>query len=281
MSAVALDDVRFRHATSVSDALAGITLAVEASKVTWLYGAAGSGCSTLLLVVAGLAPRFTGGTLAGRIRVLGADPQKSAGRSELRARIGFVSASPALQLSGVGSNVWEEVAFAPANLGWSIERIRSAVGGALARLGIGHLADRHPARLSGGELQRVIIASLLVLEPAVWLLDEPAAPLDSAGMALLARLLREEAGRGAAVIVAMEDAEVMLEVADRIIVLDQGAVVMSGEPGDMLAREEIWTRGPGSTPIAALGRTAGQLVADPRLAPPYPLTVQAAVARWA
>lgn len=281
MSAVALDAVRFRYATSVSDALAGITLAAEAAKVTWLYGAAGSGCSTLLLVTAGLAPRFTGGTIAGQIRVLGADPQNSSGRSELGARIGFVSASPALQLSGVGSNVWEEVAFAPANVGWPIERIRAAVGGALDRLGIGHLADRHPARLSGGELQRVVIASLLVLEPAVWLLDEPAAPLDPEGVARLTRLLREEAARGAAVVVAMEDAEVMLEVADRVVVLDQGAVVMSGDPRDVLAREEIWTRGPGSTPIAALARAAGQLGATPQLAPPYPLTVQTAVARWA
>ena len=263
----------FRYPGAETPALDGVSLECGRGLVHWLFGPLGAGCSTLLLAAAGLAPRHTGGTLEGGLTLLGADPQRDAGRRALLGRVAVVTPAPALQLSGVAATVEEEVAFAPANLGWPVERIRAATAAALARLEVAHLAGRAPAALSGGELQRVVIAAMLVLSPDAWLLDEPGAALDAAGRRRLRALLREEAARGALVVVASEDADAMLGAADRVVLLDRGRVRAAGAPEALLAGDEVWREGPGSTSIAALARAAG-------LPAPHPLTVEEGVARW-
>lgn len=276
-AALALDGVTFRYAGAEIPALDGVSLHASGGEVTWLYGAPGAGCTTLLRVAAGLAPRHTGGTLAGRVALLDRDPQAQAGRAALAGRVAYVTASPALQLSGVAATVFEEVAFAPANLGWPIDRVRTAALDALARLGVAELAERDPATLSGGELQRVVIAAMLVLAPDVWLLDEPAAPLDRAGRATLVALLAAEAARGAAVVVATEDADLLAPIvapaAVRLVLLERGTIRADAPAATLLASAAAWDHGPGSTTVAELARAAG-------LDAPYPLTVDDAVARW-
>jgi energy-coupling factor transporter ATP-binding protein EcfA2 len=283
VTALRFDGVTLRYGDAgTAPALADISLEILGGSISWLFGSLGAGCSSLLLVAAGLAPRHTGGILTGAVTSLGADPHDPAGRLALAGRIGYVTATPGVQLSGVAATVWEEVAFAPANLGWPIERIREAVAAALGRLGIGHLSGRDPAALSGGELQRVVIAAMLVLSPALWLLDEPASALDRAGRSALSSVLRAEADRGAAVVIASEDADGMAALADRLIVLDQGRIALDGAPRDLLAGDELWRHAAGSTPIASVARSAAARfdVVPASLAPPYPLTVEEGVARW-
>lgn len=278
MADVTFDAVSFRYAASTTDVLDGVSLEFRAGEITWLFGPLGAGCTTLLLVAAGLAPRHTGGTLVGAVSLLGRDPQTT--ESARSGQIGFVTATPELQLSGIAATVWEEVAFTPANLGWPIERIRSAADRALGLLGIEHLAHRSPRTLSGGELQRTVIASMAVLQPKVWLLDEPASSLDQSGRIRTYELFRAEADAGAIVILASEDADALSTVADRVIVLNEGRPVLDGAPGVVLAGEAIWDRGPGSTSVAGLARAAGRLVESPLLAAPYPVTVAEGLARW-
>ena len=280
--ALELGDVTLRYGDEAAPALNRISTAIRAGEITWLFGAPGAGASSLLLTAAGLAPRHTGGALSGVISALGADPQDAAGRAALAGRVGYVTASPVTQLSGVAATVFEEVAFAPANLGWPIDRIRATVPAALERLGVGRLSGRAPATLSGGELQRVVIAAMLVLAPDLWLLDEPASALDRAGRLGLAAVLRAEAQRGAAVVIASEDADAMLDLADRVLVLESGAVVLDGMPREILAGDAVWRHGAGSTATAGLARAA-LLLADPapaELQPPWPLTVDEGVSRW-
>ena len=280
--ALELRELTLRYSEESAPALDRVSITVQAGEVTWLFGALGAGCSSFLLAAAGLAPRHTGGVLSGAVSALGADPQEAAGRAALAGRIGYVTASPGTQLSGVAATVWEEVAFAPANLGWPIERIRTAVPQALERLGVGRLSARVPTSLSGGELQRVVIAAMLVLAPDLWLLDEPASALDRAGRLALAAVLRHEARRGAAVVIASEDADAMLDLADRVLVLEAGAVVLDGAPAEILAGEAVWRHGAASTATAGVARAAAHLAEPlpPALGVPYPLTVETGVARW-
>src|SRR2546430_4934668 len=98
--------------------------------------------------------------------------------------------------------VWDEVAFGAANVGWPREQITRHVDRALAGLDIAALRDREPATLSGGELQRVIIAGILAMDPALVLFDEPTAELDPAGARMLWRLVRSLAAEGEGGIVA-------------------------------------------------------------------------------
>jgi energy-coupling factor transport system ATP-binding protein len=277
VSALELADLGFSYPGAGAPALRDVSLAVSGGEIVWLYGMPGAGCSTLILTAAGLAPRHTGGERRGAVRLLGHDPVERVARQALAGRVACVTAAPALQLSGVAATVQEEVAFAPANLGWPRERIASAVDDALARLGIAHLAARAPQALSGGEQQRVVLAAMLALAPEVWLLDEPASALDARGRAMLAVLLRTEAARGAAVVAASEDADLMLGVATRLVLLDRGAITYDGPPAPLLASEAVWERGPGSTSVAELAHAAHRLGGG---APPYPLTVEEAVGAW-
>ena len=278
MSDVTLDGVSFRYPTSPTDVLDDLSLEIRAGEITWLFGPLGAGCTTVLLVAAGLAPRHTGGSMDGTVSVLGHDPQAT--EAVLAGQIGFVTATPELQLSGIAGTVWEEVAFTPANLGWPIERIRPAVTRALEELGVAHLASREPGTLSGGELQRVVIASMSVLTPKVWLLDEPASALDASGRALAYELFQTQAGNGATVLLASEDVEVLASLADRLVVLKDGHPAIDGPPKALLAGDAIWDEGPGSTAVAGLARAAGRMVESSNFAPPYPITVEEGLARW-
>ena len=274
MSALDLQLVDFTYPGAPSPALSRCTLHAEAGSITWLTGGLGAGTSTALLVAAGLAPRHTGGVRAGVVRTLGMDPAEPSSARPLGGRVALVLPSPATQLSGIAETVAQEVAFAPANLGWAPGRIHDGVASALDALGISHVAERDPATLSGGEMQRAVIAAMLVLAPELWLLDEPTSALDAAGRALLHRLLRAEAARGAAVVIASEDADGLAGVANRLVVFDAGRPVLEGSPDAVLRGEPVWEAGAGSTTIAALSRAAG-------IAAPRPLTVDEGVARWA
>ena len=281
MNPIELSRVSFRYPGS-APVLREVTLTVHQGQVAWLFGPLGAGASTVLLAVAGLAPGLTGGTLDGDLRVLGESPHTRDGRARLQGRVAYVTAMPYLQLSGMAETVYEEVAFTPANLGWDRARIAAEVPEALSRLGVAHLSDRVPEQLSGGEQQRVVIAAMLVLKPEVWLLDEPTSALDTAGRRTVSALIRAEAARGAAVLLATEEAELGVAVADETILLDDGSTVARGTPASLLGTELMWEIGAGSTHVAELARAARLLggQAPGRLAPPYPLTMDAATERW-
>lgn len=273
MSALEFREVDFTYPGGESPALRRCSLTAARGAITWLTGALGAGTSTALLVAAGLAPRHTAGVRRGAVLALDRDPADPEGHAALRGRVALVLASPATQLSGIAETVEQEVAFAPANLGRPRERIHAGVATALTALEIRHLAARDPSTLSGGEMQRVVIASMLVLEPELWLLDEPTSALDEAGRLLVHRLLRVEAARGAAVVIASEDADGLRGVADRLLVFDLGAPVVEGSPDAILRGDPIWAAGAASTPIAALAHAAGTPA-------PRPLSVEEGVALW-
>jgi energy-coupling factor transporter ATP-binding protein EcfA2 len=270
----------FRYGDSAAAALIDVTVSLEAGVVAWFTGAAGAGTSTLLLLAAGLAPLHTGGTASGSVSLLGENPQSPEGRKRLAGRVAYVAADPASQLSGIAETVRREVAFAPANLGRPREQILAAADRALERMEIAHLAERVPASLSGGEQQRVVIASMLALEPDAWLLDEPGSALDARGREKLAIVLTEEARRGALVMVASEDADWMVGWAERLIIMKEGRVVRDGVPVALLADPSLVETGAGSTAIATFARALAER--DQRFAAPgLPVTVQDAVERWA
>lgn len=271
-------NVSFAYPSAATPAVRDITLDVEPGKVTWLFGPLGAGSSTLLLLAGGHAPLLTGGERSGTVRLLDLDPGISESRTLLAGRVAFVTAQPQLQLSGLAETVADEVAFAPANLGWPRERIEARTASALERAGVAHLAARDPTRLSGGELQRVIIAAMLVLSPDIWLLDEPASALDPAARVDAYGLFREEARRGATVLIASEDADGVLPIADRVVVLDAGRVALDGLPGEVLATDACWRTGAGCTDIGELWRAASAHYPSMGTGP-VPLTLEAALAR--
>jgi energy-coupling factor transporter ATP-binding protein EcfA2 len=245
------DRVSYRHAGARTPALADVTLEVSPGEVVALAGAPGAGTSTFLLVAGGFAPRLIGGTLVGELH-----------RGAVRP--GIVFAAPWTQLTGLCHTVLAEVVFGPAGLGLPREAMLASAELALERLGVLHLASRDPATLSGGELQRVIVAAALALEPDLLLLDDPAAELDPAGADALYALLPAVAAGGASVLVATPDTERVARAATRAVRLDGGRVVADGAPAAVLV----------DTPAARIARGAG-------CPAPWPLDAEALVSRVA
>ncbi|HYT03450.1 MAG TPA: ABC transporter ATP-binding protein [Gemmatimonadales bacterium] len=266
MTLLALEHVTFWYPATEAPALRDVSLAVAGGEVVALVGNVGAGASTLLLVAGDLAPRVVGGRLEGKVRFdgRGRTGKDGGGRA-------IVLPTPWTQLSGMAFTVWDEVAFGPANLGWPRAEITRHVDRALARLEIAALAGRDPGTLSGGELQRVIIAGVLAMDPALVLFDEPTAELDPAGARLVWRLARALAAEDKAVVVATSDLDALPTTADRVVWLEGGRVARSGAPA-LLADEAVCAAGLGTT-VAELWRAAG-------LPAPYPATEAEAVQRW-
>ncbi len=213
-------------------ALRGINLTVSPGEFVLVSGPSGCGKSTLALALTGLIPQAIPANFSGRVVVNGKDTQLHP-LPELAQQAGLVFQNPAVQL--FNSTVEEEVSFAPRNLNLPAEQVAARVRESLAATGIAPLRRRQVRSLSGGEQQRVAIASVLALRPSVLILDEPTANLDWEGverlMAALARLHREH---GVTIILIEHRLAAAAPLATRVILMDEGRVVADGLPRAVL-----------------------------------------------
>jgi cobalt/nickel transport system ATP-binding protein len=211
----------------------------EGSRIA-LLGANGSGKSTLLRMLDGLLFGQSGAILFRGEELCEEHLSDDAFAFPFRRTVGMVFQNPDVQL--FNPTVFDEVAFGPLQLRWPKNEIRQRVSEILDRLRIGHLKDRVPHRLSGGEKKRVALASVLVLDPAVLLLDEPASSLDPRSHSELIDLLVDWGGGAKSVITATHDLGDLEDIADMCFVLDRGALAAEGRPGDILADKELLER---------------------------------------
>ncbi len=261
-----LDGVGYRYAGYARQVLHDIDLTLADGEIVGLVGANEAGKSTLCLVASGLAPGSIRGALTGTLSIDGED---MAGKPlhEFSTRVGIGFQNPATQLSGVTGSVFEEVALGPMNLGLPARETVERVKAALATLGIEHLAEREPRRLSGGQGQLVVIASLLAMRSGHLVLDEPTAQLDPEGTRLVGEALRGMAAAGTALLIAEHKTELLDGLCDRIVVIDEGTLVADGPAAEVLAdpRLEAWGgTPPGRVRLARAVRDAGL---DPALVP--------------
>jgi len=233
-----LRDVGFRYPGVT--ALAGLTLDIPQGRRVLLLGANGSGKSTLLRLLDALC--FPD---AGSVRAFGMplDAQSLAEEEAefaFRRRVGFVFQNPDVQL--FNATVFDEIAFGPLQLGWPEERIRQRVEETLAAAGLAHLRERPPHRLSGGEKKRVALAATLILDPDVLLLDEPTASLDPESGSRLIETLIDWGGGAKTLVMATHDLDIVEDVADRVMVLQQGRLAAQGTPAEILGDFDLLRR---------------------------------------
>jgi energy-coupling factor transport system ATP-binding protein len=228
-----VEGLSYRHAGATRPSLRDVDFVLGDGEVVGVVGSNESGKTTLCLVLAGLAPRIVGGTLTGRLSIDGMDAT-ALPMHELSALVGIVFDDPSTQLSGVAATVFEEVAFGPANLGVPRDELVDRTAGALDALAIAHLAERDPARLSGGQQQLVAIASILALRPRHVVLDEPTAQLDPSGTALVGDALERLAAQGVSILVVEHKTDLLARVAGRVVALDDGRIALGGPARDVL-----------------------------------------------
>ncbi|CAN5542867.1 ATP-binding cassette domain-containing protein [soil metagenome] len=257
-----LESVTYRYAGADRPSLHDIDLRLEDGEVVGVVGASEAGKTTLCLVASGLAPRAIRGTLTGRLLIDGTDVAGER-MHELAARIGVCFQDPATQLSGVNATVFEEVAFAPMNLGLSRDEVLGRAFEALAALGIEHLSERDPARLSGGQMQLVAIGGLLAMRPAHLVLDEPTAQLDPAGTLLVADALAGLAAGGSSILIAEQKTDLLARICDRVVALDHGRVKLSGSSEAVLSDPALPALGIEEPSAVRLRRLALEAGLDP------------------
>jgi len=222
-------------------ALKGVDLEIRAQESVVIVGANGCGKSTLLKLLDGLHfPR------QGTIAAFGKPLTERALQDEeanlaFRRRVGLIFQDPDVQLFLPA--VFDELAFAPLQLGLAVEEVRRRVEMALRSLRIEPLRDRAPHQLSGGEKRRVAIASLLTLDPDVWLMDEPSAGLDPRSHSWLIEFVRAQHGLGKTMIVATHDLSLAEEIATVVHVFaEDHRIVASGSPRQILQDHDLLHR---------------------------------------
>jgi energy-coupling factor transport system ATP-binding protein len=230
-----IDGLSVRYLGRKVPALEDVSLAVSQGSVVSVAGRTGAGKSTLALAASGFVPRVVRAHVSGSVLVDGIEAS-GATLAQLAGKVGVVFSAPALQLSASKPTVREELAFGLENLAVPRREMDERIDAVLDRLGIAHLADREPLALSGGEQQRVAIASILVMGTRLIVLDEPAAQLDPGGTEELASLLGQLAADGRAVLVT-EHAPEVLAAARECLVLESGRVVARGVPAQALGSQ--------------------------------------------
>lgn len=234
-------------------ALEDVTLSIEPGEVVLLLGPSGSGKSTLLRALAGLVPHFHGGRFGGRVEIAGRDTRAHR-PADLVGTVASVFQDPEDQV--VLTRVLAEVSFGLENAGAASDRIVPRALSALARVGVARLAERPVAELSGGELQRVCLASALALDPELLLLDEPTSQLDPGGAE---GFLEQAVAAGTTVVLSEQRTERALTFATRVIFMEAGTVVLDAPVDDarawLAAHRPAWIETVEPWPRSAFGES--------------------------
>jgi energy-coupling factor transporter ATP-binding protein EcfA2 len=253
---IVLNELTYTYPNERDPALKGLSLEIEEGKFVAILGANLAGKTTLCFALSGFIPHFFHGSLEGSVQI-GSINVSTTPLPELAGEVGLIFQNPFNQISGARFSVLEEVAFGLENIGVPSERIISRAEEALEIVGLRHLAERSPFALSGGEQQRLAIASVLAMDPKVLILDEPTSQLDPLGTKQVFRTLNELRKQGDRTVILVEQKiEWVASFADQVILMAHGEIVAHGDPSTLLASEKVPRYGIGQTRYTEAGRLA-------------------------
>ncbi len=256
---IRLENVTYAYPDQTPPTLDDFSATIAPGEFVLVVGPSGSGKSTFLRTLNGLVPHFYGGRWAGRAEVFGRNPLELAPRG-MADLVGFVFQDPEAQF--VVDTVEDELVFAMENFGITQGTMRKRLEEVLDQMAIAHLRSRRIGTLSGGEKQRVAIASVLALQPEVLVLDEPTSQLDpQAAEEVLIALRHLNEDLGLTIVLSEHRLERVLQYADRVLYIP-GA----GEAAVLDAPRVIVAQLPWAPPLIELGKRLGW--------DPLPLTIK-------
>ena len=247
---VSVRGINFSYPAGVN-ALTGVSFEIRQGERVAVLGPNGSGKSTLILLIAGLLSPKKGEIIVFSEKTTSKDFQK------LRSRIGIVFQDPDDQL--FTQSVIEDIEYGPKNLKLPEEDVKQRSKNVLEKMGIQHLKDRPPHRLSFGEKKKVSLATALVLKPELLILDEPTANLDLVSRRALLETLNELNRAGTTIIISTHDVEALPELADRIIVISHGAKLGEGATSEVL--QDLKLLGTAGLELPAIAKLFSELKA--------------------
>ena len=246
-----LEDVSYKYPLENREILKNINLDIKKGEFWAVIGKNGSGKTTLCNVLRRFVPDFYKGELKGKI-TLESKELKDYSAKEIVQKVGFVFQNPFTQISGVKETVFEEIAFGLENLALDAEYIRKRVEETLKLLRIEELRDKNPYELSGGQGQKVALASIIAMDPEIMVIDEPTSQLDPKGTEEIFEIIDILKKEGKTIILVEHKLELIAEYAEKVMVLDEGEMILSGNTEDVLKNKILIEKEIGIPQYAAL-----------------------------
>lgn len=239
---IKVENLKYRYPHTKELALNNISFEIEKGEFIGIIGENNAGKSTLCQALMGLVPNFYKGAYGGKVVIDNIEIAKTP-IWKLCEKVGMVFQNPFNQLTGAKDNVYEEIAFGLQNLGIEREEIHTRVEHVLRLLGIYEYKDRNPFDLSGGQMQRVAIASILAMKPEVIVLDEPTSQLDPQGSEEVFEAVDSLTKAGITVIMVEHKIEKIAAYSDKVMLLHKGSLIAYDKPEVIFSMENLMDYG--------------------------------------
>ena len=235
---IELKNISFKYELQEENTIKDLNLHVREGEFIGVIGKNGAGKTTLCNIIRGIIPDFIQGDISGDI-IIDSKNINDIERGEMAELVGFVFQNPFSQISGIKKTVFEEIAYGLENLGVEREEMKRRVKDVIQLLKIEDLQDKNPLELSGGQSQRVAIASIIVMNPKILIFDEPTSQLDPLGTEEIFDILKLLKSQNKTIILVEHKIDLIAEYADRVVVMDEGEIVFDGETHEVLSNKKI------------------------------------------
>ena len=242
MNSIRVKNLKYKYPNTDTFALDGISFTIEKGEFIGIAGMNTAGKTTLCYALSGLVPHFFKGAYGGDVFINDMDVLGHE-ISAITAKVGLVFENPFSQMTGAKFTVYDEIAFGLENLGIPRDEMHRRIKESMQFLDIETLQDKNPFSLSGGQMQRVAIASVVAMKPDILILDEPTSQLDPQGSEEVFRVVENLSKEGMTIVMVEQKMEKLAAYSDRIFLMHEGKLIDSGPPAEIFSRDDLLTFG--------------------------------------
>jgi len=238
MNIVRVEGLKYKYPDTDKLVLNDLTFSLKKGEFVGLIGRNTAGKSTLCFALAGLVPHFFKGAYGGKVLIDDLEVRQVK-IEDVVAKVGLVFENPFSQMTGSKYTVFEEIAFGLENMGLDREDMMARINESLDLLDIIDIKNSYPLSLSGGQMQRVAIASVIAMKPDVLILDEPTSQLDPKGSEEVFKVVERLAEEGMTIMMAEHKMEKIAEYADKVLLIDNGKLIDFNTPDHVFSRSDL------------------------------------------
>lgn len=238
MARIIIDHLKYKYPGTDKLVLNDISFTLEPGEFIGIIGRNESGKSSLCQAIAGLIPNFYKGAYGGKV-LIDEIEVKNISVDELCETVGIVFQNPFNQVTGSKATVYEEISFGLENIGIPKDEMIKRIDEAMELLDISKYRDRYPFDLSGGQMQRMAIASIIAMKPQVIILDEPTSQLDPQGREEVFKAVQKLCKQGITIILVEHNMEKIAEYSDKVALIDDGKLIDIDTPQKIFSRDDL------------------------------------------
>lgn len=242
MSLIELQHINYRYPLTSDLTIKDLSLKVEPGEVLGVIGSNGSGKTTVCNIMRGFIPAFYKGELEGKV-IFEDKPLDTSNLGRLAQKIGYAFQNPFTQITGVKYTVYDEIGYGLENLSVPREEANEKVEQIIKLLNLEKIRNQNPYDLSGGQKQMVALASVIVLDPELIILDEPTSQLDPSSTLAVYNIVKNLKKQGKTIIIVDHKVDLLAQVCDEIAVIQDGQLVVKGETHHVFSDEKVVAAG--------------------------------------